>query len=167
MFSYTSTPVFRDRCNFTEDELKVLATLIVFDIAEAIDDEFVFPNIENMDTEVKKEDIYKTIPINDFTIFDKYIDFINKNLSIRILPINDKLVLYPRLMVYMQHIFHSFEEHDNTISFVSEVRRYINLFNRYNRWEYDFGVVLEYICNKAIDCTINEYNEFLHETERG
>ena len=56
MFSYSTTPVFRDHCNFTEDELKDLVIMITANIAEAIDDDFVFPDIENLDREVKKED---------------------------------------------------------------------------------------------------------------
>lgn len=167
MFSYSTTPVFRNHCNFTEDELKSLSRTMIFNIAEAIDDQFVFPNIKNIDREVKKEDVYKTIPKDDFTVFDKYIDFINKNISIRMLSVNDKLAVYPRLMIYMQCVIHAFVEHDGNSTFILAVREYTNTFNRYAQWECDFGEVLEYICNKAADCIINEYYESLSETERG
>ena len=153
-------------CHFTEDELKELALQITFNIADAIDFDYI-DDVKSKESLTFK-DIFKYDKYdNDIkTIFDIYTPYILENMSFRILNVYEQMNVFPRLMVHFQKIIHIFKE----LNYEHIFPIYINnnlykfeVFDKYPEWDSDFGFILCTICECAVDNLITLHNDSMTE----
>ena len=184
-FTKITAPVFRDHCTITADEMRILSLKIISDIAEAIEEEYIDPyinehtnkdvrciqdQIDNKENAIKGSLLETVFHIDEteesYHIFDKYITYINDNISIKLFALPELITMLPRLMIYMQIVIHdlkcykSEDKTDNDLIYGT-----LKDFDKYPEWTKDFSEILDYICNKYVDDTIDKYNKDVNKED--
>ena len=182
-FTKITAPVYRDHCNITESEMRILALKIVSDIAEDIEEEYIDPyikehvnkdiwciqdSIDNKKNTIKGSLLEEVFHVDEseesYHIFDKYITCIRNNISIKLFSLQELIAMLPRLMIYIQIIIHDLkcyapeEKTDKDLIYGT-----LKDFDKYPEWTKDFSDILDYICNKYVNDVIDEYNKSIKE----